>query len=319
MTDHNRIKLLLSAYLDGELSDFEIAEVKAHLLECDECAGRLYDYEVMSGLLSASEAELPADLSDRIMSTVRSEQSKSDFARESGKEAQSNKAKKRRFSFGTCTAVAAVAALVLLRASGTLDGWFGANNENTVQYSTVQNADMIQTIEEDAEFTTYAAIDAAIAEEVPAPAESAESDTGANQEAPASAGRSSMIQAYSISGQQADEAAPEQGSGEAALYSGEGILESGETDDVDTVEPENSGTSFTIVAVIDSVDYGDMILLNVRPEQDGWLISEDVPIVVSNSLAEDASDILYAGNTIKVTVVISESEESYIAISITDE
>ena len=68
MREHERIQELISAMVDGELSEEERREVEAHIASCAECQAL---YEAFSGLSEAMEAEeLPDGLHQRIMDRV---------------------------------------------------------------------------------------------------------------------------------------------------------------------------------------------------------------------------------------------------------
>ena len=65
---------LLSAFVDGELTENERAEVLAHVSGCAACRARLDELFVLHDALGAlEEPEVPADLTARVMAAVRAE------------------------------------------------------------------------------------------------------------------------------------------------------------------------------------------------------------------------------------------------------
>ncbi|SMC73117.1 anti-sigma factor family protein [Papillibacter cinnamivorans] len=98
----------LSAYLDGELSREEAADVREHLENCPECRELLSQFEAIRGGMRELEAEPPADLAGGIMDRVRAEKAP-------------NRYKRHRFAYGTFVAAAAVVALVFLAGPGIVN------------------------------------------------------------------------------------------------------------------------------------------------------------------------------------------------------
>lgn len=100
---HEEIAPLLSAFLDGALTEAESAEVRAHLTECEACRARVAEYAAMrEGLREAmEEVEVPADFTANVMAAVRAEKS----------------VRRRKVSARRYLPVAACAAVVLLAAS----------------------------------------------------------------------------------------------------------------------------------------------------------------------------------------------------------
>lgn len=67
----SEIQLLLSAYLDGELTTEEEKEVKAHLLACPACQKQLARLSVLHKALREMEApSVPEGLADRVLSVA---------------------------------------------------------------------------------------------------------------------------------------------------------------------------------------------------------------------------------------------------------
>lgn len=99
----NEARDLLSAKLDGELSPEELANLEAHMASCEECAMIYQAYCDMDAQLGQL-AEPPAALHESVMETIRREKVVT-FP-------------KKRWMFGSGTAVAAVAALLVLAIGG---------------------------------------------------------------------------------------------------------------------------------------------------------------------------------------------------------
>lgn len=64
---------LISAYVDGELSEAEVSELEAHLVSCEDCRRTLEFYRELSTLEQESMVEPPAGLHDSIMTAVKRE------------------------------------------------------------------------------------------------------------------------------------------------------------------------------------------------------------------------------------------------------
>lgn len=122
---------LLSAYFDGELTEKECAQVRAHLEECEDCRTRLSEYAALrAGLLDAlTEEEPPADFTPNVMAAVRAEKAST----------APKKAKKR--TWQRYLPVAACAAIVLLSASlfPQMSGFDGAKSMDTAAPQAAQN------------------------------------------------------------------------------------------------------------------------------------------------------------------------------------
>ena len=98
-------RLQLSAYLDGELSEPEAKRMEAHLNQCEDCSALLEAYKAIDeGVMDLTEP-IPEGFAQRVMDNLPKQE----------------KPKRRRFAYGGFTAVAAVAAvLVLAIAAGKL-------------------------------------------------------------------------------------------------------------------------------------------------------------------------------------------------------
>lgn len=89
---------LISARLDGEISESEEAILNMHLENCEACRELSMLMENTRGVMTDLIVEPPAELHERIMSSISSEKNE----------------KKRRFVFGRFTAAAAMLAVILL-------------------------------------------------------------------------------------------------------------------------------------------------------------------------------------------------------------
>lgn len=123
---------LLSAYFDGELTERECAEVRAHLENCETCRVRLAEYAaVRSEMLTVfAEEEVPEGFAEGVMAAVRAEKAA----------AAPKKAKKR--TWKRYLPIAACAAIVLLSASlfPQMSGLDGAKSADTAAPMMAQNA-----------------------------------------------------------------------------------------------------------------------------------------------------------------------------------
>lgn len=103
MTDHTVFEERICAMLDGELSDGEAAELRAHLDECPECRAFLDAMKAVYGLSAKELPEAPPELSKNVMERVLAE---------AGAAADHPRGRVIRFPFRSLAAAAA-AALVL--------------------------------------------------------------------------------------------------------------------------------------------------------------------------------------------------------------
>ena len=62
---------MISAMLDGELSESEKHTVEMHIANCPECAAMYEDFAALSEAISEENAEIPAGLHSKIMKRVR--------------------------------------------------------------------------------------------------------------------------------------------------------------------------------------------------------------------------------------------------------
>lgn len=195
-----KIMPLLSAYMDGELSAEEARAVEEHIAECEYCRLTLESYRAINS--DTLTCQPPKDFTQKVMAKVK---------------AEPKEKTKKIIPFRYGTLAAAMAALVLLGASGTLDRFFTASNGSANSEIIVQNAaeEMETQLEEKArgimtfsatfdaapaeEAVLESAVEAPVAEPAPvmeeAPAAPAEPAAPAPKEAPAEAGSPTMVRA----------------------------------------------------------------------------------------------------------------------------
>ena len=109
MTDHTVFEERICAMLDGELSDGEAAELRAHLDECPECRAFLDAMKAVYGLSAKELPEAPPELSKNVMERVRTE---------AGAAADHPRGRVIRFPFRSLAAAAAADRLGIDRAQG---------------------------------------------------------------------------------------------------------------------------------------------------------------------------------------------------------
>ncbi|MFI3312358.1 MAG: zf-HC2 domain-containing protein [Eubacteriales bacterium] len=142
----------LSAKLDGELTAQEETELEAHLATCQDCQ-RIYEaYCALDGDLGEL-VEPPASLRETVMETIRKE--------------KVVKFPKKRWMFGSGTAIAAVAAVLVLVVGGYLPSFVAGQRESfsvtTTTTATMDTGAMVREVEETAVMAMPAA--AAVMEE----------------------------------------------------------------------------------------------------------------------------------------------------------
>jgi len=112
---------LLSASLDNALNENEQAQLQRHLEQCDQCCEILQHYQAIDIGLVSLNVEPPSELLSGVMAQIKAEK------------VVIHPMKKRRFIFGPGTAIAAVAAaLVLVIGSGYLPDFGSAQVESPV-------------------------------------------------------------------------------------------------------------------------------------------------------------------------------------------
>ncbi len=100
---------LLSAYFDGELTEEERAELRAHVMECEACQKLLGEMTALHEAFGAlGEEEVPAGFTEGVMAAVRAEK------------AAAKPQTKKRSAWRRMAPLAACAALVLLAAAVAL-------------------------------------------------------------------------------------------------------------------------------------------------------------------------------------------------------
>lgn len=67
---------MISAYIDGELSEEEIAELEAHLISCEDCRSAFEIYRDISQEILNDLEEPPCDFTDKVMSRIEAEERK---------------------------------------------------------------------------------------------------------------------------------------------------------------------------------------------------------------------------------------------------
>lgn len=78
-----RVEYRLGAYLDGELSQADAAEVKSHLSRCDECRQRLDTFQRLQTVLGGlATPGVPEDFALQVVAKVRRDLRPSRFANE---------------------------------------------------------------------------------------------------------------------------------------------------------------------------------------------------------------------------------------------
>lgn len=129
MCKNEQMLILLSGHLDGCNTPEEEARLEAHLAQCPDCRTTLEEYRRGDALLASLRQQAPADFTANVMRAVEAEPRKV------------VQAPKRKWHFGYATAVAAIAAVVIL-AAGSLPGP-GAGSAKLSM-----SADLAQTTEE---------------------------------------------------------------------------------------------------------------------------------------------------------------------------
>lgn len=65
---------LISAYVDGQLTESQTAAVEDHLKECPECARQLDQYRLINDLINTEKVNCPVDLTATVMAGLEREQ-----------------------------------------------------------------------------------------------------------------------------------------------------------------------------------------------------------------------------------------------------
>lgn len=135
MADCKKMMELVSAFVDGECSAEETAELKKHLEECASCRTLLAIYENIGDDLFDAQAEPPAELKNSIMSKIKNEP----IPFPSGK--SDVKAKKSRYvAFVKIAAAAACVALVIYAAPRFFHTGKSTQENSAEMYVTMESA-----------------------------------------------------------------------------------------------------------------------------------------------------------------------------------
>lgn len=112
---------LLDAFVDGELTAAEMAEVQAHLAECPDCQAYVDDVlAIRADFPTAESTELPADFTDHIMQAV----------------AKTSQSRPKKQPWGKLAAAAACLAVIVLVQYGA-----GLSSRNTSNEAAAYTAD----------------------------------------------------------------------------------------------------------------------------------------------------------------------------------
>ncbi|MBR6312105.1 MAG: zf-HC2 domain-containing protein [Oscillospiraceae bacterium] len=127
---HEYYRMLVSAAVDGEATEAELAELNEHIAGCPECAALLEAYTAVGAEL-ADEAEPPAKLAEGVMFRVKNEK------------------KKRRFAFGRFTAIAAAAIVIIFAGRFALGGLFRAGSSAPKDAGTPEGPSAVESVQND--------------------------------------------------------------------------------------------------------------------------------------------------------------------------
>lgn len=127
---HEYYRMLVSAAIDGEATEAELAELEEHIAGCPECAALLEAYKSVGSEL-AVEAEPPAKLAEGVMYRVKNEK------------------KKRRFAFGRFTAIAAAAIVVIVAGRFALGGLFRTGSSAPKDAGTPEAPSAVESVQND--------------------------------------------------------------------------------------------------------------------------------------------------------------------------
>lgn len=165
---------LLDAFVDGELTAAEMAEVQAHLAECPGCQAYVDDaLAIRADFPTAESTELPADFTDHIMQAV----------------AKTPQSRPKTQPWGKLAAAAACLALIVLVQYGA--GLSSRNTSNEAAAYTADCAAAESTVERSADASS--GDDADSCQPMDSPADSGEPDSVA-----ADSGESDSVAADSV-------------------------------------------------------------------------------------------------------------------------
>lgn len=149
---------LLDAFVDGELTAAEMAEVQAHLAECPDCQAYVDDaLAIRADFPTAESTELPADFTDHIMQAV----------------AKTPQSRPKTQPWGKLAAAAACLALIVLVQYGA--GLSSRNTSNEAAAYTADCAAAESTVERSADASS--GDDADSCQPMDSPDDSGESDS----------------------------------------------------------------------------------------------------------------------------------------------
>ena len=117
MAECEKYQELISLYIDGNITESELTELRRHTDSCSECAGLLSVYEEVSGLM-AEEQDPPAELLTGVMAGVREINARN---------AKAQKTRSKRVVL-KWAALAACAAVILIPAAARLSGGVPTND-----------------------------------------------------------------------------------------------------------------------------------------------------------------------------------------------
>lgn len=142
MRDCNEYQKLISCMLDDELSPEESAMLLTHIDGCDDCRSMFIAFKGMSEAMSGDLYEPPEELADGIMYKIALEH---------------GNAPRKRFSWGSFTAMAACLALILIgsRFLPSMGGGAASRSENSE--SAADQASLQQEFRDEADTSQFAA------------------------------------------------------------------------------------------------------------------------------------------------------------------
>ena len=174
---------LLDAFVDGELTAAEMAEVQAHLAECPDCQAYVDDtLAIRADFPTAESTELPADFTDHIMQAV----------------AKTPQSRPKKQPWGKLAAAAACLAVIVLVQYGA--GLSSRNTSNEAAAYTADCAAAESTVERSAD--TSSGDDADSCQPMDSPDDSGEpdsvaADSGESDSVAADSGESDSVAADS--------------------------------------------------------------------------------------------------------------------------
>lgn len=299
---------MLSAYMDGELSEAEAKPVEEHTENCEYCRLMLESYRAINS--DTLTVQAPEGFTKKVMEKVKAE----------GKHK-----KKKIIPFRHATLAAAMVALVLLGASGVFDTLLGRVNNSDAAQTVVGNAaaEMDAELKENAEHimsysaafgtapTGEAALESVEETAVEAPAEEAEP---VMEEAPAEpAAAAPETRATSAGADTADMIAAEEG----AFMEAEAAADIGAP-----LAPEYEGSSEEDSAELSPEAVLAGTVTYVEPAEDGYYIriehnDEETEVFLPASVVGENEIVIES--EVELVVSFSETEEKLVASEIKSE